>query len=703
MDFAPPRSSSSHRRSMTLIMAAIIAALTMAMASSAQAAPNIAVAWGANGKGQLGDGTTTGPEKCGAEEPCSTNPVQVTGLSGVTAVASGGNENFGVPYSLALLESGTVMGWGRNEGEFGTGSKETTNDVPVATGFSGLKAVAAGGEHSLAVLSNGTVMASGRNDEGQLGNGTTAGGFGGTYVPVTVCAVGTPTEKERKEKGEEPGCPNGPYLEGVKAVAAGRLYSLALLENGTVVAWGANGIGELGNGTTGPGIDVPVVVSGLSGVVAIAAREEHSLALLSNGTVMAWGENRDGELGNGTTTNSDVPVAVSKLSGATAIAADRQSSLGLLSNGTVKAWGANESGQLGDGTSTGPEECGTPTSGTACSKTPVAVSNLVGVTAIAGNQEHNLALLSSGSVLAWGNNSVGELGDGTSTGPEPCGKFTHACSTKPAAVNTHGAQVGIEAGPDFSVAFGPPPPPTSKLPEVGRCVKVTTKKGAYKYGNCIVSAPGHKGSFEWMPGPGPQPKFEAEIGTPKLETVGKKKVGCTAGFLQGEWTGAKTATITLIELSGCGTATTKCATSIAGSSIKNQNPLEGALGLIVGGEKPLVGLDIKPKSPSTEVLSFICGQPTVEPPGEAWSIEGSVIGSIKPPDSMHTEFQLLYAASGGLQSYERFEGGLKDTLLVTRVIEGEPARGEQAGLTLKGSEKSFIVLTGEEPVEFKAK
>jgi hypothetical protein len=149
---------------------------------------------------------------------------------------------------------------------------------------------------------------------------------------------------------------------------------------------------------------------------------------------------------------------------------------------------------------------------------------------------------------------------------------------------------------------------------------------------------------------------------------------------------------------------TKCTSSISGTTIQNQSPLEGELGFIVSGEKPLVGLDIKPKSPSSEVLSFTCGKPRVEPPGEVWTIEGSVIGSIKPIDVMRTAFTMLYTASKGLQSPERFEGGLKDTLLASRLLEGEPEpKREQAGLTLKGPEKAAIVADGEEPLEIKAK
>jgi alpha-tubulin suppressor-like RCC1 family protein len=122
------------------------------------------------------------------------------------------------------------------------------------------------------------------------------------------------------------------------------------------MAWGYNGDGELGNGTA---IDshVPVAVNGLGGVVAIAGGYFHSLALRSDGTVMAWGSNSSGQLGNGNTTNSSAPVAVTALNGAalsgvTAIAAGSEHTLALMSYGTVMAWGRNDQGQLGNGTTT---------------------------------------------------------------------------------------------------------------------------------------------------------------------------------------------------------------------------------------------------------------------------------------------------------------------------------------------------------------
>jgi alpha-tubulin suppressor-like RCC1 family protein len=237
--------------------------------------PYTAKAWGNNSSGQLGDGTHTGPEKCvfaTEEKGCSTVPVAVSGLSGVTALAGSSQDSF------ALLEGATIAAWGT--GHLGNGAYEKS-DVPVALKeLGGVAAIAAGAnslaaEHSLALLTNGTVVAWGANASGQLGDGTTTN----SDVPVGVCAVGatSPCSEESQQ------------LKEVIAIAAGEHHSLALLSNGTVLAWGANESGQLGNGTT-TNSDVPVAVKGLSEeVTAIAAGSDHSLALLKGHTGVAWG------------------------------------------------------------------------------------------------------------------------------------------------------------------------------------------------------------------------------------------------------------------------------------------------------------------------------------------------------------------------------------------------------------------------------
>jgi alpha-tubulin suppressor-like RCC1 family protein len=317
-----------------------------------------------------------------------------------------------------------AVGWGANaSGQLGDGN---TNESDVPVTVSGLKyvtSVAAGERHSLALLSNGTVVAWGADASGQLGDGETTM----SDLPVAV-----------------------EVLTGVKAITAGDNHSLALLSNGTVMAWGGNEQGQLGDGNTNES-DVPVAVKGLTGVTAISAGGEHSLALLSNGTVMAWGGNGHGQLGDGHTNDSDVPVAVKGLAGVTAVAAGGEHSLALLSNGTVMAWGGDEYGQLGNSTVEAVEE-------ERISDVPVAVSGVSGVTAITAGARHSLALLSNGTVMAWGENEYGELGDGSIARSDEV----------PVAVSGLSGVAGISAGGLHDLAYGEPiPTVTSVSPGTG--------------------------------------------------------------------------------------------------------------------------------------------------------------------------------------------------------------------------------------------
>ncbi len=304
-----------------------------------------------------------------------------------------------------------VVGWGENSsGQLGDESFAQSDTPVLANGLNFVEAVAAGKSHSLALLSDGSVEAWGANTSGQLGDGEEVG----SDVPERV------TE-----------------LTEATAIAAGADQSLALLSNGTVMAWGGNEFGELGDGNTADS-EAPVAVDGLTGVTAIAAGGKHGLALLSSGTVMAWGENELGQLGNGTAKDSDVPVAVTGLTGVVAIAAGEQFSLALLSDGQVVAWGADEFGELGNSSvaARGPEE-------ERFSKAPVAVEGLSDATAIAAGAHHSLALLANGTVVAWGADGAGQLGDGSIT----------ASAEAPVPVSGLTGVAQIAAGGDHSMAL----------------------------------------------------------------------------------------------------------------------------------------------------------------------------------------------------------------------------------------------------------
>ncbi len=183
------------------------------------------------------------------------------------------------------------------------------------------------------------------------------------------------------------------------AVDGGAGHSLGLAADGTVWAWGDNADGQLGDGTTTDRATA-VQVDGLTGATAIAAGDAFSLALLANGTFWAWGDNAFGQLGIGTTIDSLVPVQVSGLTGVTAIDAGGQHALAVMPDGSVRAWGWNKYGQLGDNSTTDRH-------------TPVEVENIEEAAHVAAGIEHSLALDADGTVWAFGRNKYGQIGDGT--------------------------------------------------------------------------------------------------------------------------------------------------------------------------------------------------------------------------------------------------------------------------------------------------
>jgi alpha-tubulin suppressor-like RCC1 family protein len=243
-------------------------------------------------------------------------------------------------------------------------------------------------------------------------------------------------------------------LSEVSQISGGTNHALALHSSGTVTAWGYNGEGELGNGTTSESA-TPVPVSGLANVVAVDAGYEHNLALLADGTVMAWGDNYFGELGVGGSDFagggpescgsgshcSSVPIPVAGLTDVVAIDAGYRSSAALLGNGTVVAWGYDYYGFLGNGT-------GTET-GCECAERPVPVPGVSSAVDISSDR-HGMALLANGTVTAWGQDTDGQIGNGTDfeAPPPEC-----LCLPAVSVVGLAGPVRQIDAGGYHSVAL----------------------------------------------------------------------------------------------------------------------------------------------------------------------------------------------------------------------------------------------------------
>jgi len=326
--------------------------------------------WGDNLEGQLGaaDGASS-----------SAVPVEVAGLSRVTAVAAGGASAY------ALLRDGTLWAWGDDSaGELGRADLALRRAPVRVPGLAGVTAVAAGAFSAYAIRRDRTAWAWGNNSYGQLG---TASGAPTSSIPRQVHG-----------------------LRDVVALAGGSADAYALLADGTVWAFGDNTLGQLGQGPPAAGgpraanlraSAIPLRVRGLAGVVAIAAGGDTCYALRSDGSVWAWGDDEFGELGNGRERLDEAaPVRVRRLTGVVAIEAGASSGYALLADGTVWAWGRGTDGELGDGR-------------LANSALPGRVSALPGVAQVAADGEVAFAVARSGAVWSWGADQYGQLGDGS--------------------------------------------------------------------------------------------------------------------------------------------------------------------------------------------------------------------------------------------------------------------------------------------------
>jgi alpha-tubulin suppressor-like RCC1 family protein len=387
--------------------------------------------------------TAQGTVKCWGVAPLgdgimydSNTPKDVVGLSSVVAISGGGN------HMCALTSGGKVKCWGENiSGEIGDGTQNTAYAPVDVVGLpAGITAISAGGSHTCALTAGSGVKCWGENSSGQLGNASNST----SYTPVDVVSL----------------------TSGVSKISAGVNHTCAVTTTGAAKCWGYNTYGQLGDGSYSSRA-VPGLVSGLSsGVATIAAGRTSSCAITTGGAALCWGNNQNGQLGNGDHLNRLTPANVVGLSGGvSAIHAGGDMQTCAIQNGYLYCWGKNDGfTSLASGfpafettpkdalgvnhdmqaISTGKfHTCALTTGGgvkcwgwnSSTGITPIPdyggqlgsddyaqrlipadVSGLTGgVIAIAAGYEYTCALTSAGGVKCWGQNELGQLGDGTFT------------------------------------------------------------------------------------------------------------------------------------------------------------------------------------------------------------------------------------------------------------------------------------------------
>ena len=368
----------------TLVDVSVGAASTCAVTAGGQAE-----CWGADDHGALGNGAGD----------VSRTPVPVVGIDGSDEASTAVSIGSGDAYSCAVMADSSVACWGQNgDGQLGNGSTVDSATPVRVIGFEPNlppTRIGTGAVHSCVVIDDGneSIKCWGKNDHGQLGDGGT------TSQSTPLDALGG----------------NG-YFDNF---AAGRSFSCAT-EFGYVQCWGFNDVGQLGDGTNTSN-DSGVYVGTFDGssddlIAASITSNGSTVCVLSEaGTVWCWGYGLQGGLGNGASRNSSVPVRVAGIDGLTPgttakeVASGGASTCAVMMNGAVKCWGANSKGQLGNNTKVN-------------SSSPVAVTGLDGstsaksATSVAVSEAgFACAALGSGGIVCWGDNSSGQLGDGTLT------------------------------------------------------------------------------------------------------------------------------------------------------------------------------------------------------------------------------------------------------------------------------------------------
>jgi alpha-tubulin suppressor-like RCC1 family protein len=284
----------------------------------------------------------------------------------------------GAEFTLGIRANGTLWAWGSNTNYRLGDNSTTTRRTPVQIGTSTIwRQVSAGTEHGVGTRTDGTLWAWGRNNNGQIGQGNT------TTTQYTVpTQIGADTDWAW--------------------VVAGANHCVAVKTTGTLWAWGLNTSSQIGDGTTtlqSAPVQIGTLTTWGQTGAHLHAGADFTLAIRTDGTLWAWGLNGSGQLGDGTTTTSNAPKQIGTVTTWSRVACTSASAAALRSNGTLWTWGSNASGQLGDGTltqRTSPAQVGTATTWQL----------------ITGGASHFLARRIDGSLWSWGLNTAGQLGQG---------------------------------------------------------------------------------------------------------------------------------------------------------------------------------------------------------------------------------------------------------------------------------------------------
>jgi alpha-tubulin suppressor-like RCC1 family protein len=306
--------------------------------------------WGENRSGQIGDGTSANRDR----------PVPVTGLTDVASIG------VGFRTSCAVLKNGKLMCWGSGHG----------NRPAEVAGLSGpVRQASPGNEHRCALLMDGRVMCWGSGEFGKLGNGSTAS----SAQPVLVDGLTDAVE-----------------------IGSGVDHSCARRATGAVVCWGSGSQGKLGDGSGGSS-SKPVNVATLNDTTQIALGAFQACALRADRSVWCWGRNNRGESGTGVVVAANSPRPVQSLvTNAVQIVAGQHFMCARLASGGAVCWGSNSQGQLGNGVAPADPE-----------PTPQAVKNLTDAVELEAAGYASYAVRQNGEALGWGDNGLGQVGDGT--------------------------------------------------------------------------------------------------------------------------------------------------------------------------------------------------------------------------------------------------------------------------------------------------